>query len=287
MPDKLLKNRPLKKAILGTVDNLPPMPDILHKARTIIADPDSSFKDLEQLIINDQAFAVKILKIANSSYYGRVKKVSSIQDATVVIGMNNLSELITIASASSLFKKALLGYELPAQTLWRHSIGVAFGAKIIAGREYPALANDAYLAGLIHDVGKLILDEYVYERKEAFQEFMDDGQQTFLEAEKEILGFEHAEIAARVCKKWNFPKPITVAIRYHHQPSRLMSNKMAHIVHVADQITESTGMDIDGITLEISGNSLEVAGVRIDEIAQIMDEIIEYVDQVGDTVGGS
>jgi len=287
MTDKLLRNRPLKKTILAAVDNLPPMPDILHKARAIIANPNSSFKDLEKLIINDQAFAVKILKIANSSYYGRVKKVSSIQDATVTIGMNNLSELITIASASSLFKKALLGYELQAQALWRHSIGVAFGAKIIAGRKYPALANDAYSAGLIHDVGKLILDEYVYERKEAFQEFMYDGQETFLEAEKEILGFEHAEIAAKVCKKWNFPKSITVAIRYHHQPSRLMSNKLAHIVHVADQITESTGMDIDGITLEISGNSLERVGVHLDEIAQLMDEITEYVDQVGGTVGGS
>ncbi|NQT68573.1 MAG: HDOD domain-containing protein [Desulfobacteraceae bacterium] len=287
MPDKLLKNRPLKKAILGAVDNLPPTPNILHKARAIIADPNSSFKELEKLIINDQAFAVKIIKIANSSYYGRVKKVSSIQDATVIIGMKNLSELITIASASSLFKKTLIGYELPARAIWRHSIGVAFGAKIIAGMKYPALADDAFSAGLIHDVGKLILDEYVYERKEAFQEFMYDGQQTFLEAEKEILGFEHAEIAAKVCKKWNFPKSITVAIRYHHQPSRLMSNKLAHIIHVADQITESTGMDIDGITLESSGNSLEVVGLQIDEIAQLMDEITEYVDQVGDTVGGS
>ena len=270
MSDKLLKNRPLKNAILGTVENLPPMPDILHKARKILADPNSSFKDLENLIINDQAFAVKILKIANSSYYGRVKKVSSIQDATVIIGMKSLAELITIASASSLFKNALPGYELSAQALWRHSIAVAFGAKIIAGRKYPALANDAFSAGLIHDVGKLILDEYVYERKEAFQEF---------------LGFEHAEIAAKVCKKWNFPKSITVAIRYHHQPARFMSNKLAHLVHIADQITESIGMDIDGITLEISDNSLEVAGVHINEIAKIMDEITEYVEQVGDIVG--
>ncbi len=287
MTDKLLKNRPLKKAILGTVDDLPPMPDILHKARTIIADPNSSFKNLEKLIINDQAFAVKVLKIANSAYYGRVKKVSSIQEATVIIGMKNLSELITIASASSLFKKALIGYELTAQALWRHSIGVAVGAKIIAGKKYTDLANDAFSAGLIHDVGKLILDEYVYERKEVFREFMYDSQLTFLEAEKEILGFEHAEIAAKVCKKWNFPKSITVAIRYHHQPSRLLSNKLAHIVHVADQIAESIGMNIDGISLEISDNSLEAVGVEIYEIAQIMDEVTEYVDQVGDSLGGS
>jgi len=286
MNDKLLKNRPLKKKILEAVDNLPPMPQVMHKARDIIEDPDSSFKDLEKLIITDQAFAVKILRIANSSYYGRIKKVSSIHDAAVVIGMKTLGELVTLACASSLLSKSLRGYDLPSQSLWRHSIGVAFGAKIIAAKKYPSLVNDAFSAGLIHDAGKLILDEYVYERKEVFQNFMSDNQQTFLDAEREILGFEHAEIAAKVCKKWNFPKSIYVAIRYHHQPSSLWGNKLAYIVHVADQITAWIGMDIDGISLEISDNSMEVVGIRVDEIAEIVDEVSDYVDQMVNTVEG-
>lgn len=286
MTATLLKNKPLKNKILNAVDNLPPMPQVMHKAREIIEDSNSSFKDLEKLIVMDQSFAVKILKIANSSYYGRIKKVSSIQDAAVVIGMKNLSELVTLACASSLLNKSLRGYDLPAQSLWRHSIGVAIGSKIIAGKKYPSLVNDAFTAGLIHDAGKLILDEHVYERKDQFQDFMSDNQQTFLDAEKEILGFEHAEIAAKVCEKWNFPKSINVAIRYHHQPSSLWGNKLAYIVHVADQITAWIGMDIDGISVEISDKSLEVVGIQVHEIAHIVDEISEYVDQMVNTVEG-
>jgi len=286
MTGNLLKNKSLQKAILKAVDNLPPMPQSMHKARAIVEDPNSGLKDLEKLIITDQAFAVKVLRIANSAYYSRVKKVSSIQEAAVVIGMKTLGELITLACASTLLNKTLRGYDLSAKSLWRHSIGVAIGSKIIASRKYPTLANDAFSAGLIHDAGKLILDDYIFERKEAFKEYMADKEQTFLSAEKEILGFEHAEIAAMVCEKWNFPKSITVAIRYHHQPSRLMGNKLAYIVHVADQITAWIGMNIDGITLEIADNSLEVVGIQADEIARIVDEISEYTDQVVDTIEG-
>ena len=238
MTAKFIKNRLLKKTILEAVDNLPPMPRVMHKAQAIINDPASSLKDLEKLINTDQAFAIKILRLANSTYYGRMKKVSSIQDAAVVIGMKSLGELITLSCASSLLSKSLRGYDLPAKSLWQHSIGVAFGSKIIADKKYPALANDAFSAGLIHDAGKLILDEYVYERKALFQEFMADDQHTFLEAEREILGFEHAEIAAQVCQKWNFPKTISAAIRYHHQPELATEMpELAQVVHLADKLS--------------------------------------------------
>jgi len=286
MTAKFLKNRPLKKAILEAVDNLPPMPQVMHKAQAIINDPDSSMKDLEKLINTDQAFAIKVLRLANSAFYGRMKKVASIQDAAVVVGMKSLGELITLSCAASLLNQSLRGYDLPAQSLWQHSIGVAFGSKIIAGKKYPALVNDAFSAGLIHDAGKLILDEYLYERKTLFQEFMSDNEHRFLDAEREILGFDHAEIAAQVCEKWNFPKTISAAIRHHHRPSRLGSNKLAYIVQVADQITSWIGMDTDGIILEISDDSLEVVGVEVEEITQIADEVSEYVDQMINTVEG-
>jgi HD-like signal output (HDOD) protein len=159
---QLLKNRPSKKDVIDAVDNLPPMPRIMHQARKIIEDPNSSFRDLEKLIITDQAFAIKILKIANSTYYGRIKKISSIQDAAVVIGMKTLAELINITSASSVLNQTLRGYDLAANSLWQHSIGVALGSKIVAGRKFTALADEAFTAGLIHDAGKLILDRYVF-----------------------------------------------------------------------------------------------------------------------------
>ena len=93
------------------------------------------------------------------------------------------------------------------------------------------MANEAFSAGLIHDAGKLILDPYILERKEEFLRFLADGEQTFLSAEKEILGFDHAEIAAKVCENWNFPKSTSVAIKYHHYPSRLRGKNLVRFAH--------------------------------------------------------
>lgn len=280
MNSKLPSGRCLKQNILLAVNNLPPMPHVVHKARDIVQNPISGLKDIGDLIESDQALAMRILRLANSAYYSRMGKVSSVQEAAVLLGLRVLSELITVAFMSKALGSSLKGYDLPAESLWRHSLAVAVGSRIIASKKYPALANEAFSAGLIHDVGKLILDRYILERKEEFLRFFADGEQAFLVAEKEILGFDHAEIASEVCKRWNFPKSISVAIKYHHHPSRLRGNKLAYIVHVADEIAILSGMDIEGLTLEIDDKSIQVLGIQSNEIEPIIDEVMKSVNQI-------
>lgn len=280
MNSKLPSGRYLKQNILLAVNNLPPMPQVMHKARDIIQNPISGLKDIGDLIESDQALAMKALRLANSAYYSRMGKVSSVQEAAVVLGLRILSELITVAFMSKALGSSLKGYDLPAESLWRHSLAVAVGSRIIANKKYPALANEAFSAGLIHDVGKLILDRYILERKEEFLKFLADGEQAFLIAEKEILGFDHAEIGSEICKRWNFPKSISVAIKYHHHPSRLWGNKLAYIVHVADEIAILSGIDIEGVTLEIDDKSIQMLGIQSDEIEVIIDEVVKSVNQI-------
>jgi putative nucleotidyltransferase with HDIG domain len=280
MNSKLPSGRRLKQNILLAVNNLPPMPQVMHKARDMIQNPSSSLKDVGDLIESDQALAMKVLRLANSAYYSRMGKVSSVQEATVVLGLRILSELITVAFMSKVLGSSLKGYDLPAESLWRHSLAVAVGSRIIADKKYAALANEAFSAGLIHDVGKLILDRYILERKEEFLKFFADGGKAFLIAEKEILGFDHAEIASEVCKKWNFPKSISVAVKHHHHPSRLRGNKLAYIVHVADEIAVLSGLDIEGMTLEIDDKSIQVVGIQSNEIELIIDEVVRSVNQI-------
>lgn len=209
----------LKEGILKTVKDLPPMPQTVLKAREIMADPKSGFKDLADILEVDQAIAAKILKIANSSYYGLRENVTSIQKASVVLGHKTLGELITMGGISTLLGNRLEGYGLDAGDLWKHVLAVAFGSKIIAEKIEPELANDAFTSGLLHDSGKLILDGYIMERWQSFEEVMADGEHSFLDAEKAVLELSHAEIASEVCKAWKIPKALTVAIRYHHTPS--------------------------------------------------------------------
>ncbi len=279
-----LTGEALKRKILRNVMDLPPMPQTVLRAREIMDDPNSDFKQLADLLKTDQAIAAKILRLANSPYYGQSGKVSSIQRASVVLGHKTIGELITMGGASSLLSKRLDGYGLDAGELWKHSIAVAFGSRSIAKRNEPELANDAFTSGLIHDSGKLILDRYVAERWDLFEDYMAEGQHTFLDAEKEILELDHAEAASEVCKVWNIPKPLIVAIRYHHHPSGSQGSKLAYIVHVADAIAMMTGLGlgIDGTLYQIEDSALEFLGLQEEDLNGIMSEVLEAAQKISE-----
>ena len=132
MDKKLLTGKALQQNILKSLDYLPPIPKIVLKAREVIEDPSSSLKDIEKLISVDQALTVNVLKMANSAHYRRVKGATSIHDAAIVLGIKTIGELITMACTSSVLSKTLKGYDISADSMWRHSLSVAFGSKIIA-----------------------------------------------------------------------------------------------------------------------------------------------------------
>ena len=282
-----MRGRNLRERILKAVDNLPSMPQIMHKARRILDDPNSSLKDLADLIETDQALAFKVLRLSNSAYYSRLEKVSSVQEAAVVLGLRTLGELLTVACIHKVLDRSMKGYGLPADALWRHSLSVGIGSRIIAKQKRPSLTNEAFSAGLIHDVGKLILDEYIFERKDAFLSFLSENDETFLDAEKKILGFDHAEIAARVCEKWKFPKNISTPVRYHHKPSSFRSNDLAYIVHASDQMAIWCGINTDEITIDIENEAFEVLGISVEEIEPIMDEVVESVKEIAEKMSGA
>lgn len=274
----------LKKLILRSVSDLPPMPQTVFKAREIIEDPKSSFKELAEVLKTDQAIATKILKIANSAYYGIIGGVSSIQQAAVVLGHKTLGDVITVAGSSGILSNTLEGYGLEAGEMWRHSMGVAFGSQIIATRKNPSLVSDAFAAGLIHDVGKLILDRYIFERKETFDEFMADGRSSFLIAEAQILGFDHSEIAAELCTKWRVPDALTKAIRYHHYPSKSEGDELAYIVNMADTLSmmAGLGLGVDGLRYRMDEEAEEFLGLEEEDTNDIMTEVVESVEKISE-----
>ncbi len=274
----------LKKKILRQMKDLPPIPQTIFKAREIMTNPDSDFKELANLFETDQAIAAKILKLSNSPYYGYSGKITSIQRASVILGHKTLIELLTVIGTAGLLGSKLTGYWLDSGALWKHSLAVAFGSRIIASKTDPALSNDAFTSGLIHDVGKLILDQYIKERWELFEKFMADSEHTFLDAEKKILDLDHAEVASEVCIKWNIPEPLTVAIRYHHHPSQSNSSELAYIVHVADVIAMMTGLGvgIDGTMYQMDDTAMAFLNLREENLNDIMGEVIEAVQKISE-----
>jgi putative nucleotidyltransferase with HDIG domain len=269
----------LKEKILKSIDDLPPMPQVAQKARQVISNPDSSFKDLAKVIETDQAIAAKVLRMSNSAYYGSAGDVSSVQQASVVLGTKTLMELLNLACASGPLDKTMKGYGLESGDLWRHSLAVAAGSRIIAKNKKPDLADDAFSAGLIHDVGKLILDSYIFDRNEAFERVVREGEMTFLSAEKAVLGFDHGEIASEICDKWRIPQQLSNAIRYHHNPLESGENELAYILHVADVTAMMTGIGggLDGMLYRIDEKALDFLGFGHMDVTLLMTEIAEYV----------
>lgn len=271
----------LKERILKSLKDLPPMPQVAQKAREVISNPASSFKDLAHVIESDQAIVTRILKIANSPFYGLSGKVSSVQHASVVLGMKTLMEVLTLACSSEILGQTLSGYDLDAGELWKHSLAVASASQIIARRVNPSLEQDAFSAGLIHDAGKIILDPYILERKEAFKTFVDEGNRTFLSAEQHILGFDHAQLASDACKQWHIPSHVAVAIGHHHDPAPSGGDQLSFIVHMADAIAMMSGIGagLDGLLYTIHPDAAKVLRLTGDDMGEIMGTIADYVDR--------
>jgi HD-like signal output (HDOD) protein/uncharacterized protein YlaI len=280
--DGTLEKDDLKKKIVKRINDLPPMPKVMIKAREIMADPNSSFKDIAKVIETDQAIAAKVLKVANSAYYGLSGMVSSIHQASVVLGYKTLEQVITMVSSSSLLGKQLKGYGLGAGALWRHSLAVAVASKCVAQKRAPALENDAFAAGLIHDAGKLALDGYVVTKKKEIDDFLKNQSPSFLLAEQQVLGFDHTEIAHELCKKWKLPDEHAMAMRYHHSPAEAENSQLAHIIHLANYLAAQHGFgtgsrfDVDTIAPE----SLSALHLKPEDLDSIGAEVSTAVEEI-------
>ena len=269
-----------RKKILRSMKDLPPMPQVVSKVREIMANPLSSFKDISKVIETDQAIAARVLKIANSAYYGLSGNVATIHQASVVLGYETLSEVLTVVGASSLLGKRMKGYMMDSGALWKHSLSVAFCSKFIASKKNPKLENEAFSAGLIHDSGKLVLDDYLFEKKDVFEKFLGNDQYAVLCAEKQFLGFDHAELTFELCRSWNIPESQAVAIKYHHNPSGSKGNYLAYILHIADLITMSKTIGMDSFRDQIEEGCLDYIGLPEEEFDGIIEKTNESVEGI-------
>ncbi|WP_300668274.1 HDOD domain-containing protein [Desulfoluna sp.] len=227
----------LKQEVVNNLKKLYPMPHILFKAKAMLSGREN-FKELEHLFNTDPALAGRVLKIANSAYYGLSGKVSSIQMAATVLGSKTLLQIITLIGHSKMLGRSLPGYGLDSGLLWKHSLAVAICSRLIEETLHAQDGDDAFLAGLMHDAGKIILDTYVLERQPLFRRYVDLTRSSMTVSEKKILEFTHADIGSALCRKWNLPETMATAIQYHHTPAASGSNRLAYILNLADHMAK-------------------------------------------------
>lgn len=246
--------------IVSKVNDMPVLPNRINKIIELTENPDSTIEDLEKEILKDQSLTSKILRLANSAYYGYPRKINTVSQATILLGFQTIKSMTLASTMSKMMAHELKGYALGENDLWTQSQTCAIISRHIAKEVKFSNPEAAYVGGLLRDIGKTILNHYVEKEYNAIVNKVEFGEVSFLEAEEEILGFNHAQVGEKIAEKWNFPGNLVEIIGYHHTPEKSIINPtLVSIVHIADAITMMMGVSIgaDGMTYDFSPFAIE------------------------------
>ena len=235
MVQELIADRRAFRERVERISNLPTLPRLLQRFSEMIKNPGISMEVLGKELSKDQVLTSKLLKMVNSSFYGFPGRIGTITHAIVLLGYDALKGLIV---TSSIFEN------LPEEAfpLWRHSIAVSQASRAIAKRLFSQEREEFAVAGLLHDIGKVILHlETPEEYRAVLQHASSSGKAIWL-AESELLGFDHATIGLWICEQWTLPAKLAMPIGYHHLPSGASAHKArSAVISLADIIVRGMG----------------------------------------------
>jgi putative nucleotidyltransferase with HDIG domain len=221
----------------SNIRNLPSIPEIILQVSRLLDNPMTNASDLAALISKDQGMVAKILTVANSPFYGLSKKISTIEFAIVILGFENIKNIVIALSMIGSFKGK--GKNWDRKKYWYHCLAVASISKRLAEDLGYSKSGEAFTAGLLHDLGIVIIQQYLNNEFNEIWKYVNTRQTLFLEAEKETLNTTHQEIGNFLAEKWNLPKPISDSILFHHNPGLASENQiLVSIVHLADYLSE-------------------------------------------------
>jgi len=213
--------RATRAKVLAMLDDLPSSPAVAAEISRIVADPDSSIKDIESRVTQDQALVAKLLRLVNSSYYGLSRPVTLLAHAITLAGTKTIRNLVFAVTTSPLLEKNLPAYGYAKLGLWTHSITTAVAAPVIGSlvrlRSIPP--DELFVVGLLHDVGKLILGEFMVKVDAESVEMLAAGGRRCMEKEREMTDFDHAELGSTIAQKWNMSPMLSTLIAHHHDPA--------------------------------------------------------------------
>ncbi|MBA3015655.1 MAG: HDOD domain-containing protein [Proteobacteria bacterium] len=274
--------------IVNIANHIPPFPKVAMQVMKMLDDPAVQAKDLAEVIQYDSAITANILKTCNAAYFGLPRKVSALDDALVLMGQDALKDIL-IASSSARFYKggAGEGYQLEQGELWKHSVAVAIMSKLISCHFEGIAPGTAFTAGLLHDIGKRFLSSFV---ASDFKKIMDrtyiDGL-SFMAAEHEILGMDHAELGSLILQKWDFGEDMIQAVKMHHDPQALDKDPLIALVAMANTLVISLGIGVgaDGLSGAMQGQGLKRFGITALDLDRYMSMLFMEMERAEDLMG--
>lgn len=249
-----------KLTILRQIRNVPSLPSVVIRIRQYLNDPDVSFDALAKVIEHDPGLTANILQLANSAYFGWSRRIKTVKEAITRLGTNRIFQMVLCMSVAPLVRKPIKGYDMEADALWEHSFATAIFAEKMVQTLKVRGREEAFTAGLLHDMGKVVLGTFIEVDDHPIKELVTMEGLPFDEAERRVLGMDHAEVAAELLASWNLPPEVVAAARWHHNPGAADEHQqIVDIVHLADALAMRAGW----------GGGVDLGLYRVEEAAML------------------
>ena len=267
---------------IDKVRHLPPAPRVVPELMKLLNEADVDSSRVVRLISIDPALTVSVLRMCNSAYFGAATATTDLQEAVTRLGFQQVYQLVTAASTVRLLSSAQKGYGLNEGELWKHSVAAAVAARLIA-RHLNDDANLAFTAGLLHDIGKVVLTQSLEEVYFKLIRETEVQQQSLLETEQKLLGVQHAEVGGRLLSRWKFPPNIVAAVWFHHAPKGAGAHqRLAAYAYLGNIVAHFMGYGYGHQALALRGreDALSVLGLPPESIPKFMMESFEQLSAI-------
>ncbi len=265
------------------------LPEIYLKVEQALANPMCTSRLLGDIVSEDAALTARILRLANSSYFNFPGRVDTISQAITLIGTRQLQEIVLASSIVAVFK------DIPEEIVdmdafWRHSITCGLACRIIATQRREANVESAFIFGLLHDIGRLVLFKAAAEQMSQVIQYARDTNQLLYVVERECLGYDHAKLGGMLLDAWKLPKHLADATRYHHNPLGCRDHQSdAATVHIADIIANAlqNGSSGERLTPSINDKAWQLLGLNKESIEPLISELDRQYQVAVDFVLGN
>lgn len=273
--------------ILAVAESAPPFPKVAQQVMKMLNDENTKASDLAGVIQYDASITANILKTCNAAYYGLSRKVTSIEDALVVLGQEMLKDIIITSSSVRFFKgNAGAGYMLEEGDLWKHGVATAIMAKSLSPHFDIVDKGAAFTAGLLHDIGKGFIASFVGDDFKKIMNQVNGDKCAFFEAEEKALGISHAELGGRILRKWEFDQEMVEAVRRHHDPNALSEGGLVALVALSNTLVVSMGVGVgaDGLSAPMEGESLQRFGITLEKLELAMADLLFELEKAEEMI---
>ena len=267
--------------VLARVHRLPPLPQVVHELRAALADDSTGPDRIAAIVAGEPALTLAALRIANSPFYGVSGRVTTTRDAVQILGMSTFTSAVTTAAiVAGLGRGSCPGFDVVSS--WRHAVATALSAQMMA-RSRGHDAEAAYVGGLLHDVGRLVLAAHFPAPFSATLAHVTSHGEAPLDVERELLGLDHAEVGAMVAAHWRLPTRLVEAIAHHHELDGGDDRGLLDLLHVADNVTYALGVSgsADEIVPPLSSDAWTRVGLVGSDLPQLFAEIEARMQGLG------